>query len=49
MCQYSTSAHTHPVVSDENVPRYVEDEGVEVAGVKRQGVVIVKAVDLSVS
>lgn len=41
--------HTHPVFSDENVPCYVEDEGVEVAGVECQGVVVVKAVDFYVS
>lgn len=35
--------------SDEDVPCYVEDEGVEMAGVERQGVVIVEPVDLNVS
>lgn len=39
----------YPVVSDEKIPRYVEDESVEVAGVEGQGVVVVKAVDLDVS
>lgn len=33
----------------EDVPCYVKDEGVEMAGIKRQGVVIVEAVDLYVS
>lgn len=36
------------MVSDENVACYVEDEGVEVPGVERQGVVIVEAIDLCV-
>lgn len=45
----SHTLHTHPVFSDENVPCYVEDEGVKVAGVECQGVVIVKAVDFYVS
>lgn len=40
---------THPVFCDEDVPRYVENEGVEVAGVEGQGVVIVEAVDLCVA
>lgn len=40
---------THIVVCDENVPRYVEDQGVQVPGVESQGVVIVEAVDLGVS
>ena len=37
------------MVSDENIPCYVEDQGVEVPGIKRQGVVIVEAIDLCVS
>lgn len=37
------------MIIDEDVPCYVEDEGVKVAGVKRQRVVIVEAVDLDVS
>lgn len=37
------------MVSDEDVPCYVEDEGVEVSGVERQGVVVVEAIDLYVS
>lgn len=37
------------MVTDEDVAGYVEDEGVEVAGVERQGVVIVEAIDLYVS
>lgn len=37
------------MVSYENVPGYVEDHCVEMAGVERQGVVIVEAVDLCVS
>lgn len=37
------------MVSDEDVPCYVEDEGVEVSGVESQGVVIVEAIDLCVS
>lgn len=37
------------MVSDEDVPCYVEDEGVEVAGVEGQGVVVVEAIDLCVS
>lgn len=36
------------MIGDEDVPCYVEDERVEVAGVERQGVVIVKAVNLCV-
>lgn len=40
---------TNPVFSDENVPGYVEDQGVEVAGVECQGVIIVEAIDLYVS
>lgn len=39
----------YPVVRDEEIPRDVEDERVEVAGVEGQGVVVVKAVDLDVS
>lgn len=46
---FKEDTHTHPVLSDEDVPCYVEDEGVEVTGVKRQGVIIVKAIDLCVS
>lgn len=41
--------HTHPVVGDEDVPGYVEDESVEVSGVEGQGVVVVEAIDLYVS
>ncbi len=37
------------MVGDEDVPRYVEDEGVEVSGVEGQRVVVVEAVDLDVS
>lgn len=37
------------MVCDEDVPCHVEDEGVQVTGVKGQGVVIVKAIDLYVS
>lgn len=44
-----TYTHTYPVFSDKDVPCYVEDEGVEVAGVKGQGVIIVEAIDLYVS
>lgn len=40
---------THSVVRDEDIPRYVEDESVQVTGVERQGVVIVEAVDIDVS
>lgn len=33
---------------DENMSSHVEDQGVEVAGVKGQGVVVVEAIDLNV-
>lgn len=37
------------MVRDEDIPRDVEDESVQVTGVERQGVVVVEAVDLDVS
>lgn len=37
------------MVSDEDVPCYVEDESVEMAGVECQSVVVVEPVDLYVS
>lgn len=40
---------SHPVVGDEEIPRYVEDERVEVSGVEGQRVVVVETVDLDVA